>query len=457
MKEDAFRRPARARSDETRPPRPQGRETEAVNSDPVAEDIDLAQRLYAEWQAGKAKSRIERETWNDGHSHGRHFDRVISRMLGLPTVKGSKLSDRVGDLEGQVRSLGQVPVGALEKSWERQLIHARQSCLSALRVWNDPTASFRAEAFSLLLVTAWNALCIAILQKRDQEWRSTDDSGAPIQTDGTDRALDTRELVARAFPEEKHLGLRQNLRTWIDLRNSVAHRHLPALDHLVIPHAQAALMNFENAIVGEFGPSFAIAERLSVPLQLSGFRDPGVLASRKKLQASLPLDVQLLLAQPELDHPALGSDDTFLLRVAFIPVVPSSTSSPDAIAYFVKPGEVPDAISESIEQYLVLPKGYTTRPSILPTEVVKAVQERTGYRFNTNLHAEAARRLGARPPRDEPDATVDIRLAEWISAHKRHLYTRAWIDLLSDKLSTPEGFLEATGRNPVPVEPRCES
>ena len=428
-----------------------------MNSDPATEDIDLAQRLYAEWQAGKAKSLIERETWNDGRSHGRRFDRVISRTLGLPTVKRSKLSDRVGDLEGQVRSLGQVPVGAPEQSWERQLIHARQSCLSALRVWNDPTASFRAESFSLLLVTAWNAFCIAILQKRNEEWRSTDDADAPFQTDGADRALDTRELVAKAFSEEEHLGLRENLRIWIDLRNSVAHRHLPALDHLVIPNAQAALMNFEKAIVREFGPAFAIAERLSVPLQLSGFRDPGVLASRKKLQASLPLDVQHLLAQPELDHPTLGSDDTFLLRVAFIPFVPSSANSPDAIAYFAKPGEVPNAISDSIERYLVLPKGYTARPSILPTEVVKAVQERTGYRFNTNLHAEAARRLGARPPRGESDATVDIRLAEWISAHKRHLYTQAWIDLLSEKLSTPEGFLEATGRDPAPVERHGES
>ena len=136
---------------EARPPRRKGRENEAVNSDPATEGIELAQRLYAEWQAGKAKSLIERETWNDGRSHGRRFDRLISRTLGLPTVKRSKLSGRVGDLEGQVRSLGQVPVGTPEQSWERQLIHARQSCLSALRVWNDPTASFRAEALSLLL------------------------------------------------------------------------------------------------------------------------------------------------------------------------------------------------------------------------------------------------------------------------------------------------------------------
>ena len=94
------------------------------------------------------------------------FDRFISQTLGLPTVKRSKLSDRVSDLEEQIRSLGHVPVGAREEPWERQLAHARESCLSALRVWNDPTASFRTEAFALLLVTAWNALSIAILQKR---------------------------------------------------------------------------------------------------------------------------------------------------------------------------------------------------------------------------------------------------------------------------------------------------
>lgn len=423
-----------------------------MSSDLDPDENVLAQRLYAEWQAGKPKSRIERETWNDGRSHGHRFDRFISQTLGLPTVKRSKMSDRVSDLEEQIRSLGHVPVGAKEKPWERQLIHARESCLAALRAWNDPTASFRTEAFALLLVTAWNALAIAIFQKRGQEWRKADQSGTATQKEGLDQALETRQLVARAFPGEEHLGLRENLGVWINFRNSVAHRHFPALDSVVIPQAQSALLNFENAIVGEFGSSLAIAEHLSVPLQLSGFRDPGVLSSRKKLQASLPLDVQHLLAQPEIDHPALANDQTFLLRVAFIPVVPASTGDLDAIAYFAKPGEVPDAITESIGQYLILPKGYTARPNILPTKVVEIVQERTGFRFNTNLHAEAGRRLGARPARGEPDATVDIRLAEWISAHKRHLYTQAWIELLVERLSTREGFYEATGKYPLPNE-----
>lgn len=79
----------------------------------------LEYRLPSEWRAGKPKSRIERETWNDGRSHGRHFDRFIFENLGFRRVKKSKLSDRVVELETQIRSLGAVPRGAVEHSWER--------------------------------------------------------------------------------------------------------------------------------------------------------------------------------------------------------------------------------------------------------------------------------------------------------------------------------------------------
>ncbi len=188
------------------------RDTVCVSPVDPDEEFKLAQRLYDEWQAGKPKSRIERETWDDGRSHGRRFDRFISVTLGRPTVKRSKLSDRVTDLEDQVRSLGHRPAGAIGQPWERQLSHARQSCLSALRIWNDPMATFRTEAFSLLLVTAWNALCIAILQKRGDEWRAVDAKGNLVQKEGEDKALDTSDLVAQAFSGDSHVGLREMAR-----------------------------------------------------------------------------------------------------------------------------------------------------------------------------------------------------------------------------------------------------
>lgn len=341
-----------------------------------------------------------------------------------------------------------MPIGATPPPWERQLQHARDACMAALRIWNDPTARFRTGAFALLFVTAWNSLAIAVLQRDRGEWRELEDDGAPITVAGVERALPTAELLERAFSTPDAKGLRANVGVWLALRNDVAHRHLPALDHSVIPHAQAGLLNFEGVVVSRFGTEFALGSSLSVPLQLSGFRDPDVLATRKQLQASLPLDVQAALAEPERIDPDLGLDETFMLRVAFIPVVPSSGRSPDCIAYFARPGEVPEDLANDLERFLVLPKPLAGRPSLLPTEVVRQVSERTGWRFDTNLHAEAARRLGARPPKAEPERTVDLRWAEYISAHKRHLYTPAWVEHLVEEFSSPEGFEAATGKTP---------
>ena len=112
-------------------------------------------------------------------------------------------------------------------------------------------------------------------------------------------------MVTDAFPGTERRGLRENVRDWAGLRNTVAHRHLPTLDTAVIPWAQAGLLNFENAVTGEFGEVWALSDQLSVPLQLAGFRNPDIVASLRQLQATLPLDVQAILtraaeATPEL-------------------------------------------------------------------------------------------------------------------------------------------------------------
>lgn len=220
----------------------------------------------------------------------------------------------------------------------------------------------------------------------------------------------------------------------------------------MIPHAQAGLLNLEGILADDFGSEYALAESLDVPLQLSGFRDPGVLSSRKKLQAALPPDVQAVLARAETASPELLADQTFMMRVAFVPVVPASGRSPDAIAYFVKPGAVPTELAEAVDQYVVLPKvAMGSRPSFAATDVITEVERRTGFRFNSNLHADAARKLGARPPKGEPDRTVDLRFAEYITSFKRYLYSQAWVDHLVTEISTHEGFLAATGKEPLLV------
>jgi hypothetical protein len=423
-------------------------------ADPSEGNIALAEQLYAEWDQGRgtSKSEIERRVWGDGGAHGRRFDRFIRQTLGVATNRPSKQTDRIELLEAQLRRLGVAPHGTGLEEWELQLHHGRHAALAGLRAWNDPTGLFRTETFAVLFVAAWNSVAIALLQRAGQEWRDLDETGNPKIVDGRERAHDTGPLIDLALPGDKQLGLRRNVEFWIGLRNHVAHRHLPALDAAVLPQAQAGLLNLEGVLADQFGEDFLLGEALSVPLQLSGFRDPGVLASLKKLQASLPLNVQNYLAQTAERNQDLLEDPSYMLRVTFLPTVPASGRNPDVIAYFVKPGEVSEDLGQALKEYLVLSKIISPpRPSLIATQVVNAVQDRIPYRFTMTMHTAAARRLKARPPKDASDqAATDDRYCEFVSSVKRHLYNQAWIDRLVTELSTADGFRQATGAEPHP-------
>lgn len=425
-------------------------------TDDAPDDRELAQRLYDRWLAGESKSRLEIETWGDATAHGRHFDRFVRTHLGVSTTKPSKQTDEIAELQRQVRGLGSIPTGVTPSDWELQLCHARDSCLAALRVWNDPTARFRTSAFALLIVTAWNGLAIAILQRSGDEWRKVDGAGAPVLRDGAEQSLDTRELVRLAFPgdDASTVALRANVTFWIELRNSAAHRHLPGLDLAVIPQAQACLVNIERVLTDEFGSEYSVSDSLTVPLQLSGFRDPGILASRKALQAGLPLDVQAVLNRIDNLPDDVAADPAFQIRVAFLPVVPASGRSADAVAYFVKPGEMPDELGDSIERYVVVPKVWKGGRWFRASEVAAEVQRRTGFRFAAAPHhSNAAIALGVKPANGEPACTVDITFAEYVSSFKQYQYTQAWIDRLVDLLREPTEFERVTGRPAVATDP----
>lgn len=58
----------------------------------------------------------------------------------------------------------------------------------------------------------------------------------------------TRDLVTEAIAGAENEPVRRNVAFWIDIRNCVAHRYLPAVDASVIPWAQAGLLDFESVL-----------------------------------------------------------------------------------------------------------------------------------------------------------------------------------------------------------------
>ena len=99
----------------------------------------------------------------------------------------------------------------------------------------------------------------------------------------------------------------------------------------------------------------------------------------------MPLDVQAVLNRgDELPH-EVASDPAFQMRVAFVPVVSTSGRNPDAVACFVKPGEVPSKLAATLEHYAVLPKVLQGVHRFRRSDVVAEVQRRTTFKFDTNL------------------------------------------------------------------------
>lgn len=297
-------------------------------------------------------------------------------------------------------------------------------------MWNDPRDRFRAGTFSLLFVAAWHSLAIAVAQRRN----------------GEGRELDEDTLVGEAFAGTERRGLRENVQFWADLSDCAAHRNVGALDLLVAPYAVAGLLNIEGVLVEEFGSEYALGESLTVPLPLSGFRDPLSFLYRKTMPEPIPLDVQAVLARAEIVAAELeGGDETFMMRMTFVPVAAS-----DAVAYFVKPGAVPAELAEAVEKYVVLPaRTMGSRPNFSAAYVIGEVERRTGHKLSPQLHADAARHLGARLSKGEDDRTVDLRYAEYITSFKRYLYSQSWIDHLVAALADADGFRLVTGKDPL--------
>jgi len=416
-----------------------------------------AEEMYSRWLAGEAKSQLEIAYWNDATSHGKRFTAYVRRWLGVETERRSEQTERIRRLEALLRVNGIAPTDAGDLAEEHRLVaKARESALAAVRVYNDPAAGFRSETFIVLMVIAWNSLFQAILERDGIDYYVRDPAGHQVLINGRAKVLDTSQLAARAVPGDgpRQRAIRANLDFFLGLRHQIAHRYLPALDLEVTAEAQAMLLNFEDLLVAEFGDEAALGDRLTVPLQLSGFRNKEALASLRVAQAQLPVDVQAYLRRhrQEVDEDVLHSSE-YAMPIFFVPVAANRERSADAIVRFIRPGTLTPEFEEALEQLAVVnkPKRVPVASDDLlrPTEVVNLVGERLPFRFTLDTHTRAWKYYAVRPATDsaEPEAT-DERYCRWDRLLRGYGYTRAWVDKLVEELADASAYERVAGFQP---------
>lgn len=148
--------------------------------------------------------------------------------------------------------------------------------------------------------------------------------------------------------------------------------------------------------------------------------------------------------------PDLLADPTFRLRIAFIPAVLASSNSADAIAHFVKPGEVPEELEEVLSRFVVLPKILIDNCRLGGRQTTKAIAQAIPYKFTEADHKQVGQALGVRSANGQPDRTLKPEYAKYVEAAKIYTYSDGWVNLLSDELAGADRFSKLVGHPPVP-------
>ena len=149
---------------------------------------------------------------------------------------------------------------------------ARESCLSAVAAYNYPVREFKTGTYIVLVIIAWTSLFHAIYYRRGEKpWvvASGTGKGTRYAKVGYDYKHWDLATSIRRFYGADNSPIRDNLRFLIGLRDQIEHRHMPELDHVVFGECQAALFNFEETLVTEFGLEHAINASLTLSLQFS--------------------------------------------------------------------------------------------------------------------------------------------------------------------------------------------
>ena len=144
-----------------------------------------------------------------------------------------------------------------------------QSALAAIEIYNKPVFAYRDQAFTILLVNAWESLCKAKLIKEEGGDIKTicvpkPDGSFKTGRSGNTLTIDLTTAIRRlALPD----SVSANLLSFIDIRDTATHLYTePAVQQLVHGLGVAALQNYHRLLTMWFGNRLADLRFQIMPL-----------------------------------------------------------------------------------------------------------------------------------------------------------------------------------------------
>ena len=150
------------------------------------------------------------------------------------------------------------------------LAKSREAALCAIRVFNDPSVTFKSETFIVLMNIAWTYMLHAYYRRKSVEYRYFTKVGKRRSFDRTKTGAYKyweleRCLNDKSCPIDKDAA--NNLRFLIKLRHEIEHQMTRSLDGYLSGRYQACALNYNEYIKKLFGKRFGLDSYLTYSIQ----------------------------------------------------------------------------------------------------------------------------------------------------------------------------------------------
>ena len=286
------------------------------------------------------------------------------------------------------RRIGSIKMELIKKS--------RESALAAIQIFNNPTISFKSEAYIVLMIISWTYLLHAYYRNKKIEYQYFEESGRGK------KYLKTKHGAVKNWELAKCLktvncpideNSTNNLKFLIQLRNEIEHQMTTRLDEVLSAQYQACCFNYNTYIKKFFGKKYGIDQYLTFSLQFSMIN-----AEQKQLLnecSDLSENIQSYiksyingLTDEEFNNPK------FAYRVLFVPKLVNRKGQADRVIDFVK-SDSPLAANIN-KEYRVIKE--MEKPKYLPSQIVEKMKKEGYSKFSIHYHTLLWKKLDGKNP-----------------------------------------------------------
>lgn len=289
--------------------------------------------------------------------------------------------------QGRTRRVGSIKVELLKKS--------REAVLSAVQIFNNPSITFKAESFIVLMIIAWTYLMHAYYRERGIEYRYHDGTTRRRYHRTKHGAYKHWELERclndNDCPLDKHT--RNNLLFLIGLRHEIEHQMTTRIDDIMSAKFQACCLNYNHYIKNLFDERLGIEKHLSFSLQFST-----ISTEQKELledHPDLPANIEGFLN--EFDQVLTNdeyNDQRYAYRIIFVPKLANHKGQADRVIEFIKSDS---PLAEAVnKEYAVIKE--TEKKKFLPKQVVEIMNSEGFQSFKLHHHTQLWKTMDAQNP-----------------------------------------------------------